>query len=114
MNNPPRRPLFWEGSSKADFKQFPHPVQKDMGVALYLVQIGITPPATKPMKGFGSGVLELIEDHDGDTYRAVFTLRIKGNVHVLHAFQKKSTSGIGTPRRHLDLVARRLKALLAR
>src|SRR5262245_26107892 len=57
-----RRPLFWEGSSKRDFKQFPTPVQKDMGVALFVVQLGGTPPSAKPWKGLGAGVYELIED----------------------------------------------------
>ena len=66
-----RRPLFWEGSAKRDFKQFPVAVQKDMGVALFVVQLGGTPPSAKPWKGSGPGVYELIEDHRGDTYRAV-------------------------------------------
>src|SRR5215470_14767728 len=62
-----RRPLFWEGSAKRDFKRFPKPVQKDMGVALFVVQLGGTPPSAKPWKGLGSGVYELVEDHRGDT-----------------------------------------------
>jgi phage-related protein len=68
-----RRPLFWEGSAKRDFKQFPVAVQKDMGVALFVVQLGGTPPSAKPWKGSGPGVHELIEDHRGDTYRTVYT-----------------------------------------
>jgi phage-related protein len=109
-----RRPLFWEGSSKKDFKEFPVPVQKDMGVALFVVQLGRMPGSMKPWKGLGSGVYELVEDHRGDTFRAVYTLRVGDAVHVLHAFQKKSKSGIATPQPDVSLVATRLKAVLAR
>ena len=109
-----RRPLFWEGSAKRDFKQFPTAVQKDMGVALFVVQLGGTPPSAKPWKGLGSGVYELIEDHRGDTYRAVYTVRIADSIHVLHAFQKKSKSGIKTPRMDVALIERRLSGLLER
>ena len=109
-----RQPLFWEGSSKRDFKQFPLPVQKDFGVALFVVQLGGTPPSAKPWKGLGPGVLELVDDHRGDTYRAVYTIPIAGRVHVLHAFQKKSKTGIKTPRPDVALVERTLKALLER
>lgn len=111
---PRRRPLFWEGSAKNDFLTFPLPVQKDLGVALFVVQIGETPPSAKPWKGLGPGVYELVDDHRGDTYRAVYTLRIAGNVHVLHAFQKKSKRGIKTPKPDIDLIERRLKAVLTR
>ena len=109
-----RRQLVWESSSKKDFKEFPIPVQKDMGVALFVVQLGHTPDSAKPWKGLGSGVYELVEDHLGDTFRAVYLVRIGEVVHVLHAFQKKSKSGIATPQPDVDLVERRLKAVLAR
>lgn len=109
-----RRPLFWEGSSKKDFKEFPISVQKDMGVALFVVQLGRTPQSAKPWKGLGSGVYELVEDHRGDTFRAVYTVRIGDAIHVLHAFQKKSKSGRATPRPDVDLIEQRLKAVLAR
>jgi len=109
-----RRPLFWEGSAKRDFKQFPVAVQKDMGVALFVVQLGGTPPSAKPWKGAGPGVYELIDDHRGDTYRAVYTVRIAQSIHVLHAFQKKSTSGIKSPKTDVDMIERRLKAVLER
>ncbi len=85
-----------------------------MGVALFVVQLGGTPPSAKPWKGLGSGIYELIEDHRGDAYRAVYVVRIAGRVHVLHAFQKKSKSGIKTPRGDVDLVETRLKAVLER
>lgn len=109
-----RRPLFWEGSAKRDFTQFPIAVQKDMGVALFVVQIGGTPPSAKLWKGLGSGVYELIEDHRGDTYRAIYTVRIADSIHVLHAFQKKSKSGIKTPKADVNLIEQRLKAVLKR
>jgi phage-related protein len=109
-----RRPLFWEGVGKEGLKQFPVAVQKDMGVALFVVQLGGKPPSAKPWKGSGPGVYELIEDHRGDTYRAVYTVRIAQSIHVLHAFQKKSTSGIKTPKTDVDMIERRLKALLER
>ena len=109
-----RRPLFWEASAKRDFKQFPTAVQKDMGVALFVVQLGGAPPSAKPWKGLGPGVYELIEDHRGDTYRAVYTVRIADSIHVLHAFQKKSKSGIKTPKPDVQVIEQRLKAVLER
>lgn len=109
-----RKPLYWENSSKKNFKEFPIPVQKDLGVALFVVQLGGMPESAKPWKGCSSGVYELVEDHRGDTFRAVYTVRIGDAVHVLHAFQKKSKSGIGTPRPDVELIEKRLKAVLAR
>jgi phage-related protein len=109
-----RRPVLWEGSAKKDFKRFPEPVQKDMGVALFVVQLGGTPPSAKPWKGLGAGIYELVEDHRGDAYRAVYTVQIAGRVYVLHAFQKKSKSGIKTPRADIALVEARLRAVLRR
>ena len=102
-----RKLLFWEGSSKKDFKEFPIPVQKDMGVALFVVQLGRTPDSAKPWKGLGSGVYELVEDHRGDTFRAIYTVRIGDAVHVLHAFQKKSKSGVATPQPDGEVVEKR-------
>ncbi len=112
--NEKRKLLYWEGSSKKDFKEFPVPVQKDMGVALFVVQLGKTPQSAKPWKGLGPGVYELIEDHRGDTFRTVYTVRIGDAVHVLHAFQKKSKSGIATSQPDVELIQKRLKAVLAR
>ena len=109
-----RKLLYWEGSSKKDYMEFPIDVQKDMGVALFVVQLGGTPGSAKPWKGLGSGVYELTEDHRGDTFRAVYTVRVGDAVHVLHAFQKKSKSGIATPQPDVDLIEQRLKAVLAR
>lgn len=109
-----RRLLYWEGSSKRDFVEFPLRVQKDMGVALFVVQIGVTPASAKPWKGLGAHVHELVQDHRGDTFRAVYTVQTGDAVHVLHAFQKKSTSGIATPKPDVALIEQRLKAVLAR
>lgn len=112
--NEKRRPLFWEGSSRKYFKEFPVPVQKDMGVALFIAQLGRSAASAKPWKGLGSGVYELVEDHCGDTFRAVYVVQVADAVHVLHAFQKKSKAGIATPRPDVELVEKRLKAVLAR
>jgi phage-related protein len=109
-----RRPLLWEGSAKRDFKQFPTAVQKDLGVALFVVQLGGTPPSAKPWKGLGPGVYELVEDDRDGTYRAVYTVRIADRIHVLHAFQKKSKSGIKTPKTDVDMIEQRLKSVLKR
>jgi phage-related protein len=103
------KPLDWVGSSKKDFLGFPDPVKDDMGYALGLAQLGGKHPSAKPWKGQGSGVFEMVEDHDGDTYRAVYTVRFKEVVYVLHAFQKKSPNRIRTAQPDIDMVERRLK-----
>ncbi|HLY57418.1 MAG TPA: type II toxin-antitoxin system RelE/ParE family toxin [Stellaceae bacterium] len=104
------KPLDWVGSSKKDFLAFPEVVKDEMGTALGLAQFGGKHPSAKPWKGQGPGVFELVEDHDGDTYRAVYTVRFAEVVYVLHAFQKKSPSGIRTARTDIEMVERRLKA----
>jgi phage-related protein len=104
------RPLDWVGSSKRDFIAFPEPVKDELGYALGLAQFGGRHPAAKPWKGHGSGVLELVENHDGDTYRVVYTVRFSEVVYVLHAFQKKSPKGVKTAKTDIDLIARRLRA----
>jgi phage-related protein len=92
----------------------PEDVQDTFGYALHLAQVGKKHEQAKPLKGFGSaGVLEVVEDDVGSTYRAVYTVRIQGAVYVLHCFQKKSTSGIATPKPDLDLIRERLKAAQA-
>ena len=102
------RPLNWIGSSYRDYKRFPEPVQDEMGFALYRAQIGDRHPSAKTLKGFGgSGVLELVGNHEGDTYRTVYTVRFAEALYVLHAFQKKSKRGIATPKAELDLIRRR-------
>ena len=102
--------LVWVGSSRRDLREFPPAVRRIFGVALYAAQLGETPPDAKPLKGFGgAGVLELIEDHRGDTYRAVYTVRFATGVYVLHAFQKKSKRGIAAPKQEIRLIEDRLK-----
>ena len=92
----------------------PDEVQSTFGYALYLAQIGGKHDQAKVLKGFGSaGVLEVVESEAGSTFRAVYTVKIAGAVYVLHCFQKKSTSGIATPKPDMDLVRERLKAALA-
>ena len=105
----PLRPLRWVGSSKRDYGRFPARVQDNLGFALFLVQTGQHPPAAKPLRGLGSGVVELVEDFDGDAYRAVYTVRFSGAVYVLHAFMKKSKRGIKTPKTDIDLIKQRLR-----
>lgn len=104
------KPVEWVGSSKEDLKKFPDPVKDRIGFALYQAQLGFKHRDAKPLRGLGSSVLEVVSRHDGDTYRAVYTLRFKLAVYVLHAFQKKSKRGTATPRQEIDLVKRRLKA----
>jgi phage-related protein len=85
-------------------------VQRSVGSALWAAQTGGKAPYVKPLKGFaGAGVLEIVDDFDGNTYRAVYTVRFVGVVYVLHAFQKKSKRGVATPKSEIDKVERRLK-----
>jgi phage-related protein len=106
---PPMKPLRWVGSSKADLDAFPGPARREAGYGLYLAQIGTKAVKAKPLKGFGgAGVLEVIADHDGNAYRAVYTVKFAEAVYVLHAFQKKSKKGTATPRSHLQVVRQRL------
>jgi len=106
----PLRPLRWIASSRRDFGEFPTPVQESFGFELLLAQGGQHLPSAKPLMGFGSGVVELVDDFDGDAYRAVYTVRFESAVYVLHAFKKKSKRGIATPKIELDMIERRLRA----
>ncbi|MBE9091524.1 type II toxin-antitoxin system RelE/ParE family toxin [Microcystis aeruginosa LEGE 11464] len=103
------KPLYWVASAKKDYLTFPAEVQDDMGYALGLAQLGGKHPKAKPWKGEGAGVFEIVEDHRGDTYRAVYTVRFAEVVYVLHAFQKKSKSGIKTPQEDVKLIVERMK-----
>jgi phage-related protein len=94
------KPLDWVGSSKRDFLAFPLPVQREIGNALGLAQFGGKHPDAKPWKGEGPGVFEVVDDFDGDTWRAVYTVRFRYVVYVLHAFQKKSPRGKKTAHRY--------------
>lgn len=102
-------PVEWVGSSKDDLKSFPDEVQDHVGFALHQAQAGMKHRDAKPMKGLGSGVLEIVSRYDGDTYRAVYAVRFKGVLYVLHAFQKKAKKGIATPKQEVDVIKRRLK-----
>jgi len=104
----PEKPVVWQKSSKKDLLTFPVPVIKEIGHALHLAQQGEKSPDAKPLKGI-SGVLEIVENHDTDTYRAVYTVRFEKAIYVLHCFQKKSKSGIATPKQDIDLIKQRLK-----
>ena len=106
---PREKALHRVGSAKKDYLDFPVEVQSQMGYALGLSQLGAKHPHAKPWKGEGPGVFELVEDHRGDTYRAVSTVRFAAVVYVLHAFQKKSKSGIKTPQEDVKLIGQRLK-----
>jgi phage-related protein len=104
------KPVRWVGSSKDDLRRFPEEVRRRVGGALWEAQIGNKAPYAKPLKGFGgAGVLEVVDDFDGATFRAVYTVRFAGLVYVLHAFQKKSTRGIATPRQELKVIEERLQ-----
>jgi phage-related protein len=106
---PKLKPLEWVGSSRIDLASFPPPVRKEIGHTLHLVQAGEKPLNSKPLRGFGgASVLEIVERHDGNTYRAVYTVKFAKAVFVLHAFQKKSKRGIATPKADLDLIKQRL------
>ena len=103
----PRKPA--KGERPLDWVGFPGPVKDEMGNALGLAQLGGKHAKAKPWKGHGAGVFEIVEDHDGDTYRAVYTVRFREVVYVLHAFQKKSPKGIRTARSDIDLIHQRLR-----
>jgi phage-related protein len=107
----PRKPIKWVGSAKRDLDAMPEGVKDVFGHAIDLAQAGGKHPDAKVLTGFGSaGVLEVVADDSGDTYRAVYTVKFSGWVYVLHCFQKKSKSGIKTPKEDMDLIHARLKA----
>lgn len=103
------KPLHWVGSAKKDLLALPEEVIDDLGYALGAVQLGATPAQAKPWKGEGPGVLELVQNKRGDTFRAVYTVSFAKAVYVLHCFQKKSSSGIRTAQSDIDLIHERLK-----
>ncbi len=114
MAQPPvdLKPLVWIGSSLDDLREFPEPVQKVIGYALHLAQSGEKHRDAKPLTGHkafkGASVVEVVENFDGDAYRAAYTVKLAGRVYMLHAFQKKSKKGIATPKADIDLIVRRL------
>jgi phage-related protein len=108
------RPLIWCGTSKSDYMAFPATVQREMGYALFLAQAGKRHATmTKTLKGFGGGtVVEVKESYEGDAYRAIYTVRFAEAVYILHAFQKKSKTGVKTPKVDINLIEKRLKDLI--
>lgn len=110
MIKQPVKLLEWVASAKKDLLEMPNPVIDVVGYALHLAQQGLKHRQAKVLKGFGSAsVLEVVEDDDGNTYRAVYTVRFKNAVYVLHCFQKKSHKGISTPKHDIDIIEARLK-----
>lgn len=110
MDETPIKAVVWVGPTRKELKAFPRPVQRAFGLALYAAQVGEMLPGAKPLKGFGgAGVLEIVEDHRGDTYRAIYTVRFATRIYVLHVFQKKSKRGIATPQKDIELVRARLR-----
>lgn len=108
--NPSLKTVIWLSSTKKDLQTFPLSVRKTIGFALYQAQEGKKHINAKPLKGFsGTGILEIVEDYDGDTYRAVYTVKFANFVYVLHTFQKKSKKGIKTPKQDVELIKQRLK-----
>jgi len=104
---PALKPVEWIGSAREDLRALPDEIQDAFGYALHQAQIGKHHPAAKRLKGPLGGLIELVEDFDGDTYRAIYTVKLVGMVYVLHVFQKKSTHGIATPKREIALVVDR-------
>jgi phage-related protein len=108
MKRPTLRPVIWLVDTRKTLKGFPQDVQDEIGYGLYLAQIGEKHVRAKPLKGLGSGVMELVSDHRGDTFRGVYTVRFADSVYVLHVFQKKSRKGSETPQSEIELVRQRL------
>jgi phage-related protein len=103
------KPVEWLGSSRKDLRAFPRPVRVDIGQALYAAQMGDTDPAENPLKGFGgTRVMEIVDRHDTNAYRAVYTAQFAGIIYVLHVFQKKPKQGVSAPRMGMELVRSRL------
>ena len=111
MDEPTKvKDIVWMGSSRRDLKTFPAEVKDVMGYALYQAQVGRKAPSARPLAGFGgASVLEIVEDFQTNTYRAVYTVKFSELVYVLHAFQKKSKRGIATPKTDIDLIKKRLR-----
>ena len=108
--NEVKKPVVWLGNSLNELRKFPDEVRDEMGYALYLAQMGEKHPNSKPLKGFkGAGVLEIVDNFDGDTYRTVYTVKLAEIVYVLHAFQKKSKKGVSTPPKDVELIKTRLR-----
>jgi len=107
------KPVHWVGSAKRDLLRFPGSVIDDFGYALGLAQVGGFPPSSKPWKGEGPGIFELVADFRGGTYRVAYTVRFEKAIYVLHCYQKKSPSGIRTASSDARLIHLRLRVAQA-
>jgi phage-related protein len=105
------RPISWLKGARKDFEDFPQGAQLEMARALTILAEGRMPDIAKPLTGLGSGVMELALKHRGDAFRVVYALQIDDDIWVVHAFQKKSKTGIKTPKQEIDLIRARLKRL---
>jgi phage-related protein len=106
------KPLIFVADSRRELKQFPRAMQQRMGFALYQAQVGGKHVDAKPLRNLGAGILEVVSDHQGNTFRTVYTVKLEHAVYVLHAFQKESKHGIATPKNELALVRQRLARAL--
>jgi phage-related protein len=113
LPTPLEKPLHWVGSAKKDLLALPVDVVDDFGYALSVIQHGGMPPSAKAWKGEGPGVFELVAEHRGDAFRAVYTVRFEKAVYVLHCFQKKSPSGVRTAKQDVNLIHERLRTAQA-
>ena len=109
MHLSPLLPLVWVGPSRQDLRDCPAPVQRIIGKALLQAQRGEHAVTAKRLRGDLAGLVEIVDDFDGNTYRAVYTTKLAGAIYVLHVFQKKATRGIATPKHELDLIKTRLR-----
>jgi phage-related protein len=110
MELPAPKPVIWIGSSRRDFRALPEELKSRMGYALYVAQLGGKHRDAKSLKGFGgAGVVEIVADHQGDTFRAIYTVRFAAAVYVLHVFQKKAKKGRATPKFEMRLIEQRLR-----
>jgi len=110
IDHPSLKPVIWVGSSRRDFRALPDDVKSHAGYALYVAQQGGKHRDAKPLKGFGgAGVVEIVTDYRGDTFRAVYTVRLAGSVYVLHVFQKKAKKLRETPKVEIKLIEQRLR-----
>lgn len=108
MNDISLKPIIWVGSSLSDLKGLPATVQREMGFSLHQVHEGKKPNNAKPLKGLGDGILEIVSDHNKNTYHAVYAVKLGDDIYVWHVFQKKSKHGIETPKKEMDLIKQRL------
>ena len=109
MPTAPLKPIEWVASSLEDLRGWPEEVQDVVGYALFMAQSGSKHPAAKLLKGDLRGLVEIVDNWDGNTYRAVYTAKLAGVIYVLHVFQKKATRGIATPRHVIELIKGRYR-----